>query len=305
MNEDVSWPRASNWLSNSTADLTAAVTAGEANIDLAVLGIPAHETSISLTGANTTPAAIRQSLQRYSTWSWEHSADLGKLKAFDFGDSIEPDSPAGELRSQKLVANAVSQSRLTVVLGGDNSVTYAAMLGATARLDRSALITFDAHHDLRDGVSNGSPVRRLIEQGLPGRNVTQIGIADFSNSPEYAKRALELGVNVVPRSSLRSKSPAEIWQEVMAFHSDVDHIFVDIDVDVCDRSAVPACPAAAPGGLSADELRQFAYLVGAEPRVIALDITEIDASNDSPDGRTVRLGALLVLEAASGLAGRS
>ena len=35
------------------------------------------------------------------------------------------------------------------------------------------------------------------------------------------------------------------------------------------------------------------------------DVTEIDATADAPDQRTVRLAALLVLEAAAGLAARS
>jgi formiminoglutamase len=35
-----------------------------------------------------------------------------------------------------------------------------------------------------------------------------------------------------------------------------------------------------------------------------MDITEIDATADSADQRTVRLGALLILEAAAGLARR-
>jgi formiminoglutamase len=46
------------------------------------------------------------------------------------------------------------------------------------------------------------------------------------------------------------------------------------------------------------------YLLARDARVRVLDITEIDASTDSPDGRTVRLAALLVLEAAAGLATR-
>jgi arginase family enzyme len=67
---------------------------------------------------------------------------------------------------------------------------------------------------------------------------------------------------------------------------------------------VPACPAAAPGGISADELRQFAYLAGWSSLVKSLDITEIDATKDAPDDRTIRLAALLILEAAAGLATR-
>ena len=86
--------------------------------------------------------------------------------------------------------------------------------------------------------------------------------------------------------------------------ADGREIYVDLDVDVCDRSVVPACPASAPGGISADELRQAAFLAGVDRRVRAIDITEIDALLDPPDQRTIRLGALLILEATCGVATR-
>jgi formiminoglutamase len=47
-----------------------------------------------------------------------------------------------------------------------------------------------------------------------------------------------------------------------------------------------------------------AFVAGADARVRWLDITEIDAAMDTPDQRTIRLGALLVLEAACGVATR-
>ena len=75
------------------------------------------------------------------------------------------------------LAAIAQKHRLLVALGGDNSITYSVAKCVAA----TGLITFDAHYDLRDGVSNGSPVRRLIESGLAGKNVVQIGIADFSN----------------------------------------------------------------------------------------------------------------------------
>ena len=295
--EDALWPRAAHWL--TPAD-------GDASCDLAVYGVRAHRTSISKTGANHTPEAVRGALARYSTWACSSDTNIGGLIARDFGDSLFPDSPVGEEATADLATRAVSASKLAVAIGGDNSVTYATMLGAfKGNLANAGLITFDAHHDLRDGVSNGSPVRRLIEAGLPGQNVVQIGIADFSNSPEYAARARELGIHVIPRSALRHENPSEIWRQALAKLSHVQGIHVDFDVDVCDRAAVPACPAAAPGGLSADQLREFAELAGRTELVRQLDITEIDATADSADQRTIRLGALLILEAAAGLAYRT
>jgi arginase family enzyme len=264
----------------------------------------ASETSISATGADATPAEIRVALGRYSTYSWSQGKDVRDLSIADFGDSETPDSPDGEATTMKLAATVSKNTGLAIALGGDNSITYAVMRGVFGEeLGSSGLITFDAHHDLRDGVSNGSPVRRLVEAGLPGTSVVQIGINDFSNSPQYAARAKEYGVHVIPRSALRNRTADSVIDESLSKLGN-KHLHVDIDMDVCDRAFVPACPAAAPGGISADELRQFAFLVGKAKQVRSVDITEIDAMADSADGRTVRLGALAVLEIASGYQSR-
>ncbi len=284
--EDTLWPRASAWLSQAT----------EEPCDLGVFGVPAHLTSISPTGANQTPQAIRSALTRYSLNS--SAGDLGSLKAFDFGDVAEPDSPEGELRTQALTHQVLAQAKLAIALGGDNSVTYAVARASLA--SGGGLITFDAHHDIREGISNGSPVRRLIEAGLPGNKIVQIGINDFSNSPEYTKRAKEYGIHIITRADIEKRSAAEILAEAFSFIGS-GPIHIDFDVDVCDRAFVPACPASAPGGISAYQLREFARLATSNSQVRSIDITEIDATKDSEDQRTIRLGALLILEAAAGL----
>jgi arginase family enzyme len=264
----------------------------------------ASGTSISATGADATPTAIRVALARYSTYSWSQGKDVRDLSIADFGDSETPDSPDGEETTMKLAARVSKNSGLAIALGGDNSITYAVMRGVFGEeLASSGLITFDAHHDLRDGVSNGSPVRRLIEAGLAGTSVVQIGINDFSNSPQYAARAKEYGIHVIPRSAVRNRTADSVMDEALSKLGN-KQLHVDIDMDVCDRAFVPASPAAAPGGISADELRQFAFLVGKAKQVRSVDITEIDAMADSADGRTVRLGALAVLEIASGCQSR-
>ena len=192
-----------------------------------------------------------------------------------------------------------------MALGGDNSITYSTAIGLFPDLSKIGLITLDAHHDLRDGKSNGSPVWRLIEAGLPGKNIVQIGISDFANSAEYSQRAKDYGITVITREDLRTKSMKRVIAKALKVAgSGGREIYVDLDVDVCDRSVAPACPASVPGGISADEIRQATRLLANDPRVRAIDITEIDAKLDSPDQRTIRLAALLVLEAAAGLASR-
>lgn len=294
---DPRWPRAGHLF--SSADDRAA--------DLTLIGVPAWRTSISATGAHATPAAVRAALLRYSTYSAEHGVDLAAIRLVDAGDIEEPDGPAGEKRVMTRLAHAQPNLGFLIALGGDNSITYSVALGVWGeKISQAGLITLDAHHDLRDGETNGSPVRRLIEAGLAGARVVQIGIADYSNSPEYAARARDLGITVITRASLRTRSMADVISTALAIAgAGGGPIHVDLDVDVCDRSVVPACPAAAPGGISADELRQAAFLVAADPRVSSLDITEVDATIDAPDARTVRLAALLVLEAAAGVCVRT
>lgn len=293
---DPLWPRAAHWIAPVRS-------AEQPSCDFGLLGIPAHATSITPTSAHTTPAAVRDALLRYSTYSAAHCVDVASLRAVDFGDVTEPDGPEGEARVAGAVARATGWCELLVAVGGDNSITYSAMRGAFATgLDGCGLVTVDAHHDLRDGVNNGSPVRRLVEDGLNGDRVVQIGIADFSNSAEYALRANDLGISVIPRSELRHVPLAEVVSRALdVAGAGGAPIYVDLDVDVCDRAVVPGCPSAAPGGISADELRQIAFLCAADPRVRVIDITEIDAAIDAVDRRTVRLAALLVLEAAAGL----
>lgn len=299
---DPMWPRAAAWFAPPVPEAPVAA-------DVGLLGVPAFRTSISPTGAHATPAAVRAALERYSTWSASHGVDIGRLSAVDFGDVEEPDGAEGEERTAAAAAHSARLSRLLVAVGGDNSITYSVARGVFEGdgipLESCGLITVDAHHDLRDGMSNGSPVRRLVEAGLPGDRVVQIGIADFANSPAYAARARELGIVVIARDELRERRPAEIVARALAIAGDGGGpVYVDLDVDVCDRAAAPGCPASAPGGLSADELRRFAFLLARSPRVCAVDIAEVDATADAPDGRTVRLAALLVLETAAGLAMR-
>lgn len=280
-------------------------TSSDPSADIALVGVPAHKGSISPTNADQTPDAIRSALARYSTYSTSQGVDVSGQSFIDLGNIESPDGPEGFARVGAFVSGLLAKHKLVIALGGDNSITYSVASGLWPDLSKIGLITFDAHHDLRDGQSNGSPVWQLIQAGLPGKNIVQIGIADFANSAEYSQRAKENGITVFSRAQLREMTITEVLKKALEIAgADGHEIYVDLDVDVCDRSVVPACPAAMPGGISADELRQAALLLGADKRVRAIDITEIDAAADSDDQRTVRLAALLVLEAAAGFATR-
>lgn len=293
---DPLWPRAGGWPASTREEAPDAV----------LLGVPAWRTSLSPTGAGETPAAVREALRRYSpTIMGPPPLDLNAvLRIADAGDVDEPDGREGEARVRDAVAELAS-ARLLIALGGDNSATYAVAQGRRSR----GLITLDAHFDLRDGESNGSPVRRLLAEGLDPRRVVQIGIADFANSAAYARRALEAGITVITLDEVRRRGIPAVVGDALRIagggdEGSRDGIHLDIDVDVCDRSVAPGCPASVPGGLAAWELRALVRGVARDPRVASADIVEVDATADTVDARTVRLAALCVLELLAGLAER-
>ncbi|MFC7789138.1 agmatinase family protein [Microbacterium sp. MAHUQ-60] len=297
LSHDELWPRAGGW---------PAPTAGE-RADAALLGVPTWRTSISATGAHATPAAIRDALPRYSAALMGPPAlDLNRaLRIVDAGDVHEPDGDEGVDRTVARVRELAADTRLVIALGGDNSLTYPVARGAGA----DGLITIDAHFDLRDGVSNGSPVRRLVQDAPDGQRIdptriVQIGIADFANSAAYAQRAADWGIRVITLDEVRRRGIPAVVAEAREIAGAGTRIHLDVDVDAADRAAVPGCPASVPGGFTAAELRALVRALAADARIVSADIAEVDATADAEDGRTVRLAALCVLELLAGLAAR-
>lgn len=286
LHNDPHWLRAGEW-----------IVPGIQEADLAIIGVGASKSAITPNQAQTTPAAIRDALLRYSTFDATSGRELVKLGARDFGDVSQPDNQSQTISE---LAKLYPFANRRVLLGGDNSITFS---GVSA-LEREGfadigLITLDAHHDLRDGISNGSPIKQLLDAGLPGQNIVQIGINDFANSKFYADRAADARITVIHRDELESNSMPAIADLAFAKLLHCREIYLDIDIDVCDRSVVPAAPAAMPGGISAYQLRKLVRAIAADKRVTTFDITEIDASIDAPDKRTTRLAALCILEIAA------
>ena len=314
MIEDPDWPRASAWLAGSGAQATEGGSASGSRDGapagaptLAVLGAPVSRASISPSSAHTTPAAIRAALRRFSTWCAPVAVDLAGVRVTDLGDLAVADLELQ--RANDVIAAAVGavEADLLVVLGGDNSVTRPALRGRVPVLAEAGLLTLDAHHDVRGfhaGPTNGTPVRGLIADGLPGGNVVQVGIGAFTNSPAHARWCAEQGITVVGLDAAVSEGVAAcVTRHLDALTARCTGIWVDLDVDVLDAAFAPGCPGARPGGMTPAQLHAAAFAAGAHPAVVGIDVVEVDAAAD-PTGTTVDNAALCLLHAAAGLAVR-
>ncbi|HYA00493.1 MAG TPA: arginase family protein [Candidatus Binatia bacterium] len=279
---------------------------------LAVLGAPISRASISPSEAWSTPLALRRVLRRLPTWDGTHDLDLLELSAADLGD-VEGDlrdasaDPAHQ-RIAAAVADAYQWAYVLAVIGGDNSLTKPAVEGCQAAHPELSwgLLTLDAHHDCRPvtaGSTNGTPVRELIEGGLPGGHVAQIGIHPWANAAEDAAWARDQGVDIHPLAEVRCsgiRAAVEGALSRLREHG-VTAVWADLDLDVLDAAHAPACLNSMPGGLEPTDLIEAAHLLGREPMVLGMDLTEVDASADIAD-RTVRLMATALLSFASGVA---
>ncbi|MGH2710401.1 MAG: agmatinase family protein [Actinomycetota bacterium] len=296
---DPNWPRASAWLGGDNLEETIAT--------LQVIGAPVRLGSISGGRFDLAPQEIRAALERFSTYDGE--VDVRAVRVRDSGDlalaSKTPEESLDEISGA--VGGSLPHSDALVILGGDNSITRPGVRGLGPDLKRIGLLTLDAHHDLRDtadGLSNGNPVRALLEDGLPGSNIAQIGIQAFANSPAYAEVAKDQGIKVCSVELARARGVAGSVEEALEeLDAHVDAIYVDLDVDVLDRAFAPACPGSRPGGLTPWEVQAAARICGEFPKVRAIDIVEVDPKRDVKEVTTLA-AASFVLSFAAGLTRR-
>lgn len=269
------WPRISDLI----------VESGPA--DVALLGAPMEAGSVTRGRCDLAPGLVRQALRRFSTFDLVSGKELLSSIA-DMGDvPVMGVMPAdGFVPIRNAVAGARAGRSLVILLGGNNAVTRPAAHGLGLPLDRIGLITLDAHFDMRstaDGPRNGNPVRCLLEDGLPGRNICQIGLAPFANTAAMHRDALTAGIGIFTIDEVRDRGIGNVLAQAVHRLGHCDRLMVDFDIDVIDRSQLPGAPGARPGGMAVGDFFIAARRLAAHPRVALVDLTEFDPSLDVSD----------------------
>ena len=268
-------------------NLSELVSTSHASAPVGLMGAPLASGSVTPGRCDMAPDVLRDTLRRIGRYDVETGSEL-HTEIFDHGDapvadlSIEDATP---LVCHK-VAASVAMHSLTLLVGGNNAVTRPGVLGLGLPLEKAGLITLDAHFDMRDldhGLSNGNPVRALIEDGLPGRNVAQVGLAPFANSKQMHQDALAAGNLVVTMAEVRSEGIAGAIDKALAHVAHCEAIVVDCDIDVIDRSQFPGAPGARPGGMAVHDFFAAVRRLAAHPKVRLIDLTEWDPPLDPTD----------------------
>ncbi len=259
---------------------------GAAEAHLAFIGAPLNERSLTPGRCDLAPKTLRETLKRFSVYDLETWIDLSGTAVQDCGDiNLKTITPADAFAP---IRDAVRAARheLIIVAGGNNAVTRPGAHGL-GDLKRTGLLTLDAHFDLRDtdcGLNNGNPIRALLEDGLPGANIVQMGLAPFANSQRMHEVARDAGIQIRTITDCLEIGAVQTAEAALAQLSQTcDRIYVDFDIDVIDRSQCPGAPGARPGGMPARDFFAAARAIAAHPKVRCVDLTEFDPSLDVSD----------------------
>lgn len=253
---------------------------------VALLGAPMGLGSITPGRCDEAPATVRAALKRMSVYDLETETDLSALRVFDAGDADIADlEPAASLAPLMAMLGPLAKAHeLTIVLGGNNAITRPCAHALDPELKRVGVLTLDAHFDLRDtdcGLTNGNPIQALLEDGLPGAHIAQIGLLPFANTKKAHQKAKDTGIYVATAAACKAQGLAAIAANALErLASRCDVIHVDFDIDVVERSAMPGAPGARPGGVAVQDFFDATRAICAHPKVRSVDLTEFDPSLD-------------------------
>ena len=268
-------------------NLSDLLVGAEKTAPVGLVGAPLSAGSVTPGRCDLAPGMLRQTLRRIGRYDVETRRELS-TEIRDHNDveldglSIEEAMP----RIRDAVTASAGAHGLTLLVGGNNAVTRPGLLGLRAPLEKVGLITLDAHFDMREldqGLSNGNPVRALMEDGLPGTNIAQVGLASFANSHKMHEDALSAGNLVITVGELREHGIDQAIARALGHVAHCDALMVDCDIDVIDRSQFPAAPGGRPGGMTVSMFFAGVRRLASDARVRVIDLTEWDPPLDPTD----------------------
>ena len=274
-------------MSTAWPNLSELLVEGDAAVPIGLVGAPLAAGSVTPGACDKAPALLRQTLKRIGRYDIEIGRSLF-TPVCDRGDvelaGLTIEQATTPIRDA--VSASLADHALTLLAGGNNAITRPAVLALDMPLGKVGLITLDAHFDMREleeGLSNGNPVRALIEDGLPGRNIAQIGLASFANTAKMHRDAIDAGNLVISIEEVRRNGIQKAIDLALEHMSHADAIVVDCDIDVIERASMPGAPGARPGGMQVSDFFWAARRLAGDHRVRIIDLTEWDPSLDPTD----------------------
>ena len=160
-----------------------------------IFGVPFDATSTYRTGARFGPNAIRQASLNIETYSFRSKIDLEDLALHDAGDlHVSPDAQKTVDMTRLVVEDILAAGKIPVVLGGEHTITLGVAKGLGARAAKTAIVSFDAHLDLRceflGSTLSHTTFMQLISAEVKPAKIFEVGTRSACKEElAYAKKA--------------------------------------------------------------------------------------------------------------------
>lgn len=278
---------------------------GRKNSDIAIIGMPYDMGGVGLRrGQCLAPDTIRG----VSDWpdsmrSTMHNIDpIELLSIVDTGDiDLEgiQDATTALTEFQKHYVQVMKNSRMPLVIGGDQTVTAKA-IEAWSQIngDQITVFHFDAYGDydkqskvldqnswVRQAIDNGHALR-VVQFGIRGWGIDQVESSWASKNDVYTYLAN------TPRTMER------LYQELTDTGGS---IYFTIDISVVDPAFAPGVSYPEPGGITSRELFAMTHAVMMSGKVVAADVMEVAPPFDM-NGATVKLAHRTIASIITGAA---
>jgi agmatinase len=174
--------------------------------------------------------------------------------------------------------------KMPVVLGGDHSVPFGAILAYAETHPNLGILHLDAHADLRAAYegftwSHASIFHNVITRVGGVDKLVQVGVRDLSNAESAMIEASEGRIVTFFDSDLAArKEEGSTWAEIadgIAGALPMD-VYLSWDIDGLDPTLCPSTGTPVPGGLSWNEaIGLLRALRRAGKRIVGLDLCEV------------------------------
>jgi agmatinase len=261
-----------------------------------VFGVPFDVTSTYRTGARFGPNAVRQASLNIETYSFRTGVDVEDLPLHDLGDLHASTSPKRTVDMLKLVvADLLAAKKMPIAIGGEHTITLGIMKGLGAKAQKTALVSFDAHLDLRKeflGLTlSHTTFMRLINEEVKPAKIIEVGTrAVCKEEMAYAE---ETGIKIFTAQQIRSDGVAQIIQSLKEELVPYDNLYLTIDMDVLDPAYAPAVQNPEPEGIETHTLVDILCAL-CDCRVVGFDVLEVAPAYDQ--GATAINAAKVIFE---------
>ena len=251
-------------------------------------GYPYDGTACFRKGTSEAPDEIRKHSYNFETYLMELGIDLCDVSANDWGNlEITKDQEKNEARLEELVTKIVTSNKFPVGIGGEHSMTPAAVRAVQSKYPNLAVVILDAHLDFRQEYegnekSHATVTRRLTDiVGLD--KVRPVGIRSVSQTE--ISEARTIGLKFIESG----------WTELREYLTDIideldSPVYLSLDMDAIDPAFAPGVGTPEPFGMTPYEVLQTINFFS--DRIVAFDCVEVIPPYDN--GNTSALAARII-----------